>query len=207
MPDSLDSYHFTLILVAVITSVVAPVLLQLMKYLLNRARYPEKKEPTIIEKLHQEGIIVDRLEKIRKKYNVDRVWVAIFHNGSHTFTGKSLQKFSLVYETTKKGVSNEGSNTQNLPTSLFVTLFREIADKGMFQILDTTVTGDAGSSSLQGFFESRGIKSFLALSMLDIQDNIVGIMCLDSIHDIIKLNNQELENLKREAGIMAGYIE
>jgi hypothetical protein len=206
MLDGFDSYHFTLVLVAVITSVIAPILLQLFKHYLIRIK-PAKKDDMVANKFKQESIIVDRLEKIRKKYNADRVWIAIFHNGSHTYTGKSLQKFSLTFESVKKGISIEGPNTQNLPTSLFNTLFKEVATNGIFRILDTTVTGDVGSNSLQGFFESRGIKSFLAISMLDIEDKIVGILCFDSVHDIITLNDQDVEAIKYEAGVIAGYLE
>lgn len=209
MFENFDSYHFTLVLVAVITSVIAPVLMQIVKHFLFKSKTPAalKKEDAIVIKLQQEHQIVDRLEKIRKKFNVDRVWVAIFHNGSHTFSGKSMQKFSLVYESVKTGISIEGPNTQNLPTSLFTTLFTEVATKGIYRILDTTVTGSSGNSSLQGFFESRGIKSFLAVSMLDIEDKIVGLLCIDSVHDIINLTDRDVESIKYEAGVIAGYLE
>lgn len=209
MFEDFDSYHFTLVLVALITSVIAPVLMQIVKHFLFKSKKSTdtKTEDIVVVKLQQENQIVERLEKIRKKYNVDRVWVAIFHNGTHTFSGKSVQKFSLIYESVKRGISIEGPNTQNLPTSLFSSLFNEVATKGIYRIIDTSVTGSAGNSSLEGFFESRGIKSFLAVSMLDIEDKIVGLLCIDSVHDIINLTDKDIESIKYEAGVIAGYLE
>jgi len=206
MPASFEPYHITLIFVAVITSVVAPVLLQMVKYYLTERRVKKTKEGNIVEKLKQEGVIDARLEKIRLKYNTDRAWIAIFHNGGHMFTGRGLQKFSLVHEVVRRGVSTEGSNTQNLPTSLFNALFKEIAEKGVYQTLDTIITGNIVNTSLQGFFDARGVKSFLAVPIIDIRDNIIGILCLDTVHSIINLTERDIENIKHEAGIIAGYL-
>jgi GAF domain-containing protein len=211
MPFVLDPYHITLISVALITGVISPLVIQLTRHYLSQSKNARKR-CEVSRNLKREALITSKLEKILYHYNVDRVWVLEFHNGGYTFTGKSMQKFSETYEAVQIGISREGYNTQNLPTSLFSKFFKIIADKNFLYVKNTNEHDRAGEidyaiASLQSFFESRGIKSFISIGINNIENNLIGVLCLDSVKEVFNLNEDIITNLKTDASTIAGYLE
>ena len=105
------------IIVAFLTGVIGPVILLLLKFYLDK----KKTKPDIVkEALKVSGLVTDRIEEIREKYKADRVWITQFHNGGNFYpTGKSIAKFSVIYETVDANVSSIQSNFRNIPVNLF----------------------------------------------------------------------------------------
>jgi hypothetical protein len=201
----IDPYHVTLVVIALITGVLSPILLQITKYYISSIRRQENK-CEVSKSIKYEDLITFKLDKIRESIGCDRVWVVEFHNGTHTFTGKSFQKFSVTYESVKSGISREGPQTQNLPTSLFSRFFNTVSEEGIFSVEDVSRV-NASNSSMQSFFESRGIKSFFAVGIRNIENNLIGVLCTDSIFLPMDMTAAKMENLQKDANILAGYLE
>ena len=75
------------IIIALITAVFGPILVEWIKNLLK-----SKPEKTPIQEAVELNEIVDtQLDNIMDELDCDRVWIAQFHNGGHFYpTGKSI---------------------------------------------------------------------------------------------------------------------
>ena len=107
----------TEIIVSFITGVMGPVTLLYVKSILDK----RKKKPDMVkETLKVSELITSKIEHIKEDLNCDRVWITQFHNGGNFYpTGKSMAKFSIIYETVKTHVTSKQSNFQNIPVNLF----------------------------------------------------------------------------------------
>ena len=71
-----------------------------------------------------------KLDYIKDEFKADRVWLAQFHNGGHFYpTGKSIAKFSMVYEIVESTTKSIQSNFQNIPVSLFSKPINHLLEK------------------------------------------------------------------------------
>jgi len=209
MPLSFDPYHLTLIFVALITGVISPVVIQVTKYYLSLLRHPKiNQRSEIVNVLKLEEKITLKLESILNRYKADRVWVVEFHNGGHTYTGRGMQKFSETYEVSNKGISLESNNTQNLPTSLFSTSLVAISNNYLYiENVNDDEKKIVTSTAFKEFLLNRGVKSFIGLPIKNIENNLVGILCLDNVLNTFQLKDAEIYELKQDASILAGYLE
>ena len=73
-----------------------------------------------METLKVSELITTKIDHIKEEFKADRVWVTQFHNGGHFYpTGKSMAKFSVIYESVNIGVGSIQSGFQNIPVNLF----------------------------------------------------------------------------------------
>ena len=87
-----------IISVAVITSIVGPILVEKVK---SRLRNKKPVDPIVNDHEHC-SVIADEIEEVRKLLNADRTWILMYHNGGHFLTNeKSMKKFSMMFETCK----------------------------------------------------------------------------------------------------------
>lgn len=202
---TLDPYHLTLLLIALISGVISPIVVQITKYYISLLRLPPKKDE-VSKAIKYEDLIAHKLDKIKDSFKVDRVWLLEFHNGSHKFSGKSMQKFSVTYEVASPGIAREGQTTQNIPTSLFSKFFKTLSDKDSFIVNDVSNV-NITNSSLQSFFESRGTKSFFAIGIRNIENFLIGVLCLETISNKTEMSEAKISDLKKDANILSGYLE
>jgi len=202
---ALDPYHLTLLLIALISGVISPIVVQITKYYISLLRLPPKKDE-VTKAIKYEDLIAHKLDKIKETFHVDRVWLLEFHNGTHKFSGKSLQKFSVTYEVANPGIAREGQTTQNIPTSLFSKFFKTLSDKDYFIVNDVDKV-NVNNSSLQSFFESRGTKSFFAIGIRNIENFLIGVLCLETIAYKTEMSEAKISELKNDANILSGYLE
>lgn len=206
MAPQFDTYHFTLIIVALITGVISPLVVQITKFLLTKQ---PKKHDGFKANSREEDIIIKKLDSLITKYNADRAWIVEFHNGEHTFTGKSIQKFSETFEEAKKGISTEAVFTQGIPTSIFSKFFNALNENGFFYIdsIQNVKPDNAVAQSILSFLEARGIKSFISIAIKSIKGNFVGVLCLDGVNDSLNLSQGNIQDLIYTAANLAGYLE
>ena len=96
-----------------------------------------KKPDMVKETLLLSEIITSKIEEIREGTKSDRVWITQFHNGGHFYpTGKSMAKFSIIYETVNTGVNSVQSNFQNIPVNLFSKSLNRLAISDTIEIPD-----------------------------------------------------------------------
>jgi hypothetical protein len=203
--------NFTLIIVALITGLISPLSIQIMQYLFfKRKSVNNKHNLNQNEAIRKDELISSKLRILMEKYACDRVWVAEFHNGGHTYSGKSFQRFSTTYESIEPGVSSEATHTQNIPTSIFSDFFKELESSS--HILNLEV-GDynkkkEGSTyqSVQNFFLKRGTTSYICFQIKDISGNFVGFLCLEGVIKKINLTEEDIKKLALASSNLAGYL-
>lgn len=207
--------HLTTIIVALITGILSPLTLQIFYYLIKRKNTKKKESLNSKEHIKTDESILKKLESIKEKYHCDRVWLAEFHNGIKTYSGKSFQKFSVTYECVREGIATEAVNTQSIPTSIFTPFFRKLNEDHFYYVknIKTQRLSERRSNdyhiaaSMDSFWENRGIKSFLALSIKDLENNFVGFICIEGVINEIQIEDLDIQKLITSAYNMAGYLE
>jgi predicted transcriptional regulator YheO len=202
-----DAQHFTLIIVALITGLISPLALQILQFFLKKKQ--EKKKHTLAQNdaIKTDELITTKLRFLMDKYKSDRVWLAEFHNGGKTYSGKSFQRFSTTYEVVNQGIAAEAVNTQNIPTSIFSLFFKKLMEYGYYYTNDVKQTNDPMSYAMQNFWENRGVSSFICISIKDIAGNFVGFLCMEGVINDMVLIEEEIQKLIITASNLAGYLE
>jgi hypothetical protein len=201
-----SAYHFTLILVALITGVLSPLSVQLFQYIVKKKDEGKKQTLSNYKTFENDDRINKKLESIRENFSCDRVWIAEFHNGNKTYSGRSFQKFSQTYEVVRQGIATESLITQSIPVSLFSNFFQTLSEKGHYEANETKTAQDLSAFTMQSFWHSRGIVSFGAVAIKDLNNNFVGILCLDGVANKLNLSEEQIEELAVVASNMAGYL-
>jgi Tfp pilus assembly major pilin PilA len=201
-----SAYHITLIIVASITGVLSPILVELFQYILKRKDVSKKESLSNYKTFENEDRIIKKLESIREKFDCDRVWIAEFHNGNKTYSGRSFQKFSQTYEVVRRGIAAESNSTQNIPTSIFSKFFQTLSEKGHYVANDIGEAQDVVAFSMLSFWSNRGIISCAVIAIKDINNNFVGILCLDGVIGKLNLNNEQIIELTIAASNISGYL-
>jgi hypothetical protein len=197
--------EIALIIVALISGVLSPITVQLFQNYLKHKNAKKKHDLARNSLLKNDELIIRKLESIKEKYNADRVWLAEFHNGEHTYSGKNFQKFSITYEVVNTGVSSEAPNTQALPASIFSIFLKKLNTENFLMVKNTEEEQDV--LNLKNFYISRGVKSFASLAIKDIENNFVGILCLDGVYKHLEFDENKIERLIFETSSIAGYLE
>lgn len=192
------------VLVALITALFGPALVEYIKL---KASKTEKEEQDPVKKeLEQSCVIVEELEEIRSHLNADRVWITIIHNGGHFLhSNKSIQKFSVMHEVAKPGVSSIGMVFKNIPISLFSKSVQQQIEGKVINIPDVD-DPSVCTFGLKSAFESVGTKAAVSKGLMDIAtDALIGTIGCDFLTPH-KLNEEELEYFKLRSDRMSGYI-
>ena len=74
--------HFIPLMIAFLTGVLGPVALVFVKHkLFRRDKEMEKRKKDFQHALETQDLINTSLNNLQQKYNLDRLWIAQFHNG------------------------------------------------------------------------------------------------------------------------------
>lgn len=203
--------NFTLIIVALITGLISPLSIQIVQYFFFKRRTSNQKHNlNQNEAIRKDELITSKLRVLMEKYACDRAWIAEFHNGGHTYSGKSFQRFSTTYETVEPGVSSEAMHAQNIPTSIFSDFFKEMENSTHILNLDVNQYEKSkegfNHKSTQNFFSRRGTTSYICFQIKDISGNFVGFLCLEGVIKKINLNEEDIEKLALVSSNLAGYL-
>jgi hypothetical protein len=190
------------IIVAVITAVLGPTIVEIVK---SRLRKKGTIDP-IKNEVVQSATILDELDDIRITLEGDRVWVKMYHNGGHyLLTNKSIQKFSVMYESCSPGVSNVGHIFSNIPISLYQRSTHQLMNEGHLYITDFN-DPKVATYGLKGAAESTGTVSTYAVALYDIATNkCIGTIGIDYLKKN-KLTKKELILLNQRAERIGGYL-
>ena len=104
------------IIIAFITGVISPVTILLVKNWLEKRKKPDM----VAETLKVSEIVYSKIDDIREEMGANRVWITQFHNGGNFYpTGKSMAKFSIMYEVVSENTHSIQSNFKNMAVNLF----------------------------------------------------------------------------------------
>jgi hypothetical protein len=198
----------TEVIVAFITGILGPVILLYVKNKLDK----KKEKPDMVKEVLQVSeLITSKIEHIKEEFKADRVWIMQFHNGGHFYpTGKSMAKFSIIYETVSPSVNSIQLNFQNIPVNLFSKSINRLYEYDVIEIpdfKDETIP----TYGLKYIAEDTGCKSGFLFSIKTIDGKFIGTLGLDFTKRKTKLDVESLTHLQVHAtaigGVLMGHLE
>lgn len=191
------------ILIAFITGVLGPIAVIIAKHYIDKSR---KKVDMVTEALETSEKVMHKLDHIKQEFGADRVWVSQFHNGGHFYpTGKSIAKFSIVYETVGAGVASSQSNFQNIPVSLFSRPINYLLENEVLEIPDYK-DEKVATYGLKYVADEMDTKSTYMFAVKTIEDKFIAIVCLDFVKKKTKLDVEDIYHLSNHATAIGGVI-
>ena len=191
------------IVVAFLTGILGPVILVLVKYYLDK----KKKKPDMVkETLRVSELITNSIDEIREEYNADRVWITQFHNGGNFYpTGKSMAKFSVIYETVNVNVTSIQSNFRNIPVNLFSKSINELLDNDKIIIPDYK-DATVATYGLKYIAETTDCKSGYLFAIKTIDDKFIGTLGIDYTKETMNLSQQSINEIEKHASVLGGVL-
>ena len=193
----------TEVIVAFITGVLGPVILLYVKNKLDK----KKEKPDMVkEALQVSELITSKIEHIKEEFKCDRVWITQFHNGGHFYpTGKSMAKFSIIYESVGTSVNSIQLNFQNIPVNLFSKSINQLYENDVIEIndfKDETVP----TFGLKYIAEDTGCKSGYLFAIKTIDDKFIGTLGIDFTKRKTKLDMESINHLQVHATAIGGVL-
>ena len=191
------------IIVAFITGVLGPVLLLFIK---NKLEKKTEKPDMVLETLKVSELVMTKLEHIKEEYKSDRVWITQFHNGGNFYpTGKSIAKFSIMYEVVGAGIPSVQSNFHNIPVNLFSKSINQLLLNDVIEIPDYKDEKIA-TFGLKYIAEDTGCKSGYLFAIKTIDGKFIGTLGLDYTKKKRKLDIESINHLQVHASSLGGVL-
>ena len=192
----------TEVIVAFITGILGPVILLYVKNRLDKS-----KKPDIVKEALQVGeLIMSKIEHIKDEFDVDRVWIMQFHNGGHFYpTGKSIAKFSFIYEVVSMGTSSIQMNFQNIPVNLFSRSINQLLENDIIEIPDYK-DESVSTYGLKYIAEDTGCKSGYLFAIKTLDDKFIGVLGLDFTKQTTKLDMVSVNHISNHAASIGGVL-
>jgi len=195
------SNEYVAIISALLTAVIGPIAVKIVQN-----RIDKKNKDSLNEALKENTIVSEKLEKIREDHNADRAWIMQFHNGGNFYpTGKSIQKFSMCYETVDKGVYSIQSSFQNIPISLFSKSINTLLEKDIVTVPDFK-DDKIEKYGLEYIAEENGCKSAYLVAIKSIDGKFIGTLGIEYTKRKNALSNDEINELLVEATTIGGVL-
>lgn len=192
------------ILIAFITGVLGPVLLLVIKNIIDKRNSP--KPDMVLDALKVGKLVESKIEDIKDEFKPDRVWITQFHNGGHFYpTGKSIAKFSVMYETVGTGVSSIQQNFQNIPVNLFSKSMNQLVSNETIEIPDYKDETIA-TYGLKYIAQDTGCKSGYLFAIRTIDDKFIGVLGLDYTKRKTKLDDDVINSLMVYSSSLGGVL-
>lgn len=191
------------IIVAFITGILGPISIMFVKNYLDK----RKKKPDLVqETLKVSELITSRIEHIREEFKADRVWITQFHNGGNFYpTGKSMAKFSIMYETVGTGANSIQSNFHNIPVNLFSKSINQLLENDVIEIPDFK-DEEVSTFGLKYIAEESGCKSGYLFAIKSIDEKFIGTLGLDYTKRKTKLDMESINHLQVHATALGGVL-
>ena len=195
--------NITGIIIAFISGVVGPIGVLFIKHLLDK----KKVKPDMVkETLRVSELVTTKIEHIKEEFDADRVWITQFHNGGNFYpTGKSMAKFSVMYETVNPGVSSIQTNFHNIPVNLFSKSINQLLNNDVIEIPDFK-DEEVATYGLKYIAEDTGCKSGYLFAIKTIDDKFIGTLGVDYTKRKTKLDIESINHLQLHAASIGGVL-
>jgi hypothetical protein len=191
------------IIVAFITGVLGPILLLFIK---NKLEKKQEKPDMVLETLKVSELVMNKLDHIKEEFKGDRVWVAQFHNGGNFYpTGKSMAKFSIIYESVAPSVSSIQGNFHNIPVNLFSRSINQLLEHDKIEISDFK-DETVATYGLKYIAEDTGCKSGYLFAIKCIEGRFIGMLGIDYTKKKTKLNEESVNDLLVQSTSIGGVL-
>jgi len=190
------------IIIAFITGVIGPILVMYVKNKLEKKEKPDM----VMDTLRVSELINSKIEHIREEFDADRVWVTQFHNGGNFYpTGKSMAKFSIMYEAVNSGVSSVQTNFHNIPVNLFSKSINQLYNNDVIEIPDYK-DETVATFGLKYIAQDTGCKSGYLFAIKTIDEKFIGTLGLDYTKRKTKLDIESINHLMVHASSIGGVL-
>ena len=190
------------IIIAFITGVIGPIAVIYIKSKLEKKEKPDMVRDT----LRVSELVTNKIEHIKEEFNADRVWITQFHNGGNFYpTGKSMAKFSIMYETVHPGVQSVQTNFHNIPVNLFSKSINQLLSHDVIEVTDFKDETIA-TYGLKYIAEDTGCKSSYLFAIKTIDDRFIGTLGLDYTKRKTRLDLESINHLQVYATALGGVL-
>ena len=189
--------------IAFVTGVLGPLSVIYLKNFLDKRK---KKPDMVMDTLRVSELVTTRIEHIKEEFKADRVWITQFHNGGNFYpTGKSMAKFSVMYETVDIGVNSIQTNFHNIPVNLFSKSINQLLVNDVIEIPDFKDESVA-TYGLKYIAEDTGCRSEYLFSIKTIDGRFIGTLGLDYTKRKTKLDVESINHLQVLASSLGGVL-
>lgn len=192
----------TPVIVAFITGVLGPLLVLYIKSVLD------KKTPNdmVRDTLRVSELVTTKIEQIKDEFDSDRVWITQFHNGGSFYpTGKSMAKFSIIYESVAPGATSIQSNFHNIPVNLFSKSINHLLENDLIEVPDYK-NEEIHTFGLRYVAQDTGCKSGYLFAIKTIEGKFIGTLGLDYTNKKHKLDEESIIQLQVHASSLGGVL-
>jgi len=186
---------------ALITAIVGPILLEIVK-----TKIKNSSKDIVGESIHINEKVDKQLELLLEELKCDRICIAQFHNGGHFYpTGKSIKKFSIFYERTTDKAHSIKETFQNIPVSLFPKVFSILYKDGELNIPSCKHNAiDCGIFQVDG--KDYKTKSMYMVAINDLNDNFIGSLTISYYEEEHVLSLDEWILLRHKVGAIGTIL-
>lgn len=198
--------HFIPLIIAFLTGVLGPISLVIVKHKLFRANKDlEKRKKDFQQSLEIQDKINTSLNNLQQKYNLDRLWIAQFHNGGNFYPGnKSMKKMSMTFESTAPGVAADIMKMQNLPVSFLAPVLQKLMSTDATGVNIDVYTEE--DYALRSFWETRGVQTVYLFPIKCLESDFIGIFGVDFVKRDGFVTDEVYDQLRAEALLLSGYV-
>ena len=198
----MDSNLLIALASSVFTAVIGPIAVNIV----NRKLEIKHKENALKDSLKKNALVSNKIEGIKEDFKADRVWVMQFHNGGTFYpTGKSIQKFSMFYESVSQDTPSVQAQFQNIPVSLFSKSINHLLEDDTIIIPDFKDEKIA-TYGLKHIADENGCKSAYLFAVKTIEGKFVGTLGIEYTHKRTNLSQDEINHLLIEATMLGGEL-
>jgi hypothetical protein len=189
---------------AFLTGVLGPILILVIRHYLTE----QKKEKDPIKDAAVSGEVICKiLDQILDETGLDRVWITQFHNGGHFYpTGKSIQKFSMIYESVSTNADSIRHNFQNIPINLFSKSINRLLDYGRITIVDYK-DEEIPTYGLRYLAEETNCKSSYMFALKNINGKMIGVLSVEATRRKKDLSDDVYNNINAHAAQIAILLD
>jgi hypothetical protein len=193
------------IVVAFITGVLGPVLIIIIRNWIEKKKTSAKPD-MLADALRIGELVASKIDQIREEVKADRVWVSQFHNGGHFYpTGKSIAKFSVIYETVNTNTPSIQANFQNIPVNLFTKSMNRLLEADVIAIPDFT-DESISTFGLKYIAEESKTRASYLFAIKTIDDKFIGVLGVDFTKRKVKLDQDAITHLNIHASTLGGAL-
>jgi hypothetical protein len=195
--------NFATVAVAFITGVICPIAVLYIKHILDSRK---KKPDMVMDTLRVSELINQKIDHIRDEFNADRVWISQFHNGGNFYpTGRSMAKFSIMYEAVSANATSVQSNFKNIPVNLFSRSINELFQNDVIEIADFKDETIA-TYGLKYVAEESGCKSSYLFAIKTLDNKFIGVLSIEFTRRKTKLDIESINHLMVHASSIGGVL-
>lgn len=200
----MDASIIATIGVALITAVIGPSILEVVKNKLSRK--PAQNADPMYDEMVIDVQVDEQLRALLANLECDRIWVTQFHNGGHYYSsGVSIKKFSVFYEVVSTGTSLVQQQFQNVPTSFFSRALKEVADNNSLEVTDMADTKTTAYGLRDSALET-GCQSLFMACLKTPSGKLHGVMGVEFVKEKHKFTNVERQAIKNAALYISGIL-